>query len=62
MAQSDRSERPGELFLDRYMPSTRDAEREEAYGNLKDLIAIIVEIDDRLRRERRSSDSPESAP
>lgn len=47
--------RPGQMFIDRYMPSASEAAREEAYDNLRELIAILVEIDDRLERERKEA-------
>ena len=54
-------QRPGQLFLDRYMPTATDEEREAAYANLKGLVAVLVEIDDRLAREKWvKSDSRES--
>jgi hypothetical protein len=52
--------RPGQLFIDRYMPTATHAAREAAYENLRGLIAILVEIDDRLAREARERDSRES--
>jgi hypothetical protein len=52
--------RPGQLFIDRYMPSASAAERETAYENLRSLVAILVEIDDRIARESRERDSHES--
>jgi hypothetical protein len=48
-----RPRRPGELFIDRYMPNATEAEREEALKNLQDLIAILVRIDERLAREMK---------
>jgi hypothetical protein len=52
--------RPGQLFIDRYMPSASAAEREAAYENLRGLIAVLIEIDDRLAREMHGHDSRES--
>lgn len=61
MQEQPRERRPGDLFLDRYMPNATEQEREDAYENLRGLIAITVEIDDRLTREKRvESDSRES--
>ena len=55
------SHRPGDLFLDRYMPDATNEEREAAYENLLGLIQVLVEIDRRLARERREDrDSHES--
>ncbi len=54
MTNETSEKRPGDLFLDRYMPTASDEEREEAYENLRGLIAILIEIDDRLTREKRA--------
>jgi hypothetical protein len=62
MADEVRTTRPGELFLDRYMPKATEAEREEAYENLRELIAILVEIEDRLTREKRTSEDSRKPP
>ena len=62
-AMDDKSSprRPGDLFLERYMPTATETEREAARENLRTLVAILVEIDDRLSREkRRKRDSRES--
>ena len=45
--------RPGELFLERYMPLAGEQERADAYENLSSLVAILVEIDQRLAGEGR---------
>lgn len=60
MPITKRERRPGDLFLDRYMPHASEEEREEAYENLRGLISILVEIDDRLAREKCDADSRES--
>jgi hypothetical protein len=52
--------RPGDLFIDRYMPGASAEEREAAYTNVRRLIAVLVRIDERLRREGEKADSPES--
>lgn len=52
--------RPGDLFIDRYMPGASAEEREEAYQNVRQLITVLVRINERLRRESEEVDSPES--
>jgi hypothetical protein len=53
--------RPGELFIDRYMPKATEEAREEAYANLRALVALLVRIDERLALEARErGDSLES--
>jgi hypothetical protein len=50
--------RPGDLFIDRYMPKATEEAREVAYANLSALVALLVRIDERLaleERERRDS-------
>lgn len=60
MAEKKLNARPGDLFLDRYLPGASEAEREEAYENLRGLIALLVRIDERLvREERERTDSRE---
>jgi hypothetical protein len=52
--------RPGELFIDRYMPNASEEAREEAFANLRSLVALLVRIDERLALEdRERHDSPE---
>ncbi len=61
MHEPTRQQRPGYLFIERYMPTATEPEREEAYENLLGVIAILVEIDLRLEREESAqSDSRES--
>lgn len=50
--EEKRARRPGDLFIDRYMPNASPEEREQAYENLRNLILVLIEIDDRLARER----------
>jgi len=45
--------RPGDLFIDRYMPKATEEAREEAYANLRALVALLVRIDERLALEER---------
>ena len=53
--------RPGEIFIDRYMPKATEEAREEAYTNLRALVALLVRIDERLAlEEREQADSLES--
>jgi hypothetical protein len=43
----------GEIFIDRYMPKTAEEAREEAYANLKALVALLVRIDEHLVLEEQ---------
>ena len=53
--------RPGDLFIDRYMPEATEEAREEAYENLRALVALLVRIDERLALEaQQKGDSRES--
>jgi hypothetical protein len=53
--------RPGELSVDRYIPQATEEAREEAYANLRALVALLVRIDERLAlEEREQCDSIES--
>lgn len=53
--------RPGDIFIDRYMPEATEEAREEAYANLRALVALLVKIDERLAMEERERlDSRES--
>ena len=45
--------RPGDLFIDRYMPKATEEAREEAYANLRALVALLLRIDERLALEER---------
>ena len=54
------TDRPGDAFIDRYMPGASAEEREEAYANLESLIEVLSQIDDRLAREARNTDSHDS--
>jgi hypothetical protein len=52
---------PEDIFIDRYMPGATSEQREEARQNVRNLVAVLVRINARLREtERRKSDSPES--
>ena len=51
MQNKQQERRPGELFIDRYMPKATEEAREEAYANLKALVALLVQIDERLALE-----------
>jgi hypothetical protein len=51
MKNKQPKEKPGQLFIDRYMPTATDEAREEAYANLKALVALLVRIDERLALE-----------
>ena len=42
------------------MPGASAQERDEAYANLESLIEVLIQIDDRLAREARGTDSHES--
>ncbi len=61
MKKKQPERRPGELFVDRYMPKASEEAREEAYANLRALVALLVRIDERLAIEdRERHDSRES--
>ncbi len=53
MKNEDIDHRPGELFIERYMPKATEEAREEAYANLRALVALLVRIDERLALEER---------
>jgi len=60
--KSETPRRPGEIFLERYMPLASEQERADAYENLRGLVAILVEIDQRLASEgREQRDSRDSS-
>ena len=44
--------RPGDLFIDRYMPGASAEERERAHERLRAVVAVLIEIDERMKRER----------
>ncbi len=48
--------RPGWLIIDRYMSNASDEEREAAYENLKRLMSVLWEIDQRITREKREQE------
>lgn len=48
--------RPGDLFIDRYMPEASVEAREEAHENLRALVALLVRIDERLAIEAQQKD------
>lgn len=43
--------KPGDVFLDRYMPNASDKEREEARQNLYDFFAVLLRIATRRANE-----------
>jgi hypothetical protein len=51
MKKKKTDHRPGDLFIDRYMPRATQEAREEAYANLRALVALLVRIDERLALE-----------
>ena len=51
---------PEDLFIERYMPGASAAEREDARQNIRNLVAVLVQIDVRLAREAINLDSPEN--
>jgi hypothetical protein len=55
MKNKSANHRPGDLFIDRYMPKATEEAREEAYANLRALVALLVRIDERLAFEDRNS-------
>lgn len=61
MKNKKSDQRPGYLFIDRYMPKATEEAREEAYANLRALVALLVRIDERLALEdQERHDSRES--
>ena len=48
---SSRPDKPGRLFIDRYMLDATLEEQEAAYENLKSLVSLLVRIDGRLADE-----------
>jgi hypothetical protein len=61
MKNTKTNHRPGDLFIDRYMPKATEEAREEAYANLRALVALLVRIDERLAlEEQEQRDSLES--
>jgi hypothetical protein len=61
MKNKNNEHRPGDLFIDRYMPKATEEAREEAYANLRALVALLVRIDERLAIEaQQKGDSRES--
>ena len=53
MKNKNTDHRPGDLFNDRYMPKASEEAREDAYANLRALVALLVRIDERLALEER---------
>jgi len=49
--KSSRPNKPGWLFIDRYMPNASPEEQKAAYENLKSLVSLLVRIDERLSDE-----------
>ena len=61
MKKKQPTRRPGELIIDRYMPNASEEAREQAYANLRALVALLVRIDERLALEdQERHDSHES--
>ena len=46
-------QKPGDLFIDRYMPHATADEREAAHQRLRQLIGVLMRVNDRLAREER---------
>ncbi len=46
--QSSKPDKPGWLFIDRYMPNATPEEQEAAYENLRSLVQLLLQIDERL--------------
>ena len=51
---------PVAQFVERYMPGASREERAEAEANVHRLIAVLIQIDERLVLEERERDSRES--
>ncbi len=58
MKNTKTNRRRGEIFIDRYMPKTTEEAREEAYANLKALVALLVRIDEHLALEEQERLNP----
>lgn len=56
--KSSRPDRPGWLFIDRYMPDATPEEQEAAYENLKGLAHTLFLIDERLAQEEIDMQPP----
>lgn len=46
-----------DLFVDHFMPYATGEERADARANVDRLVAVLVQIDERLVREERETDS-----
>ena len=49
--KSSRPAKPGWGIIDRYMPDATPEAQDEAYENLKSLVRLLVQIDERLATE-----------
>ena len=58
MKNKNTDHRPSDLFIDRYMPKATEEAREEAYANLRALVALLVRIDEHLALEERERLDP----
>lgn len=47
--------RPGFIIIERYMPDASATEREEAYSSLREYVAILMRIEERVKKERDST-------
>jgi hypothetical protein len=47
--------RPGFSIIERYMPDASSSEREEAYASLREYVGVLMRIEERVRRERDST-------
>ena len=56
--KSPHPDRPGWLFIDRYMPHSAPEEQEAAYENLKGLVQALLRIDERLAQEEIDMQPP----
>ena len=56
----DNNKHPADIFVDRYMVGASSEQHAEARENVVRFVAVLVRIDARIKRERRSSDSPET--
>lgn len=55
--KKNQNSRPGDVFVERYMPGASADEREAAYQSVLQLVAVLVRVNERMIRE---ADSPES--
>ena len=60
MANAQSDPRPGDVFLDRYMPNASDTERENARANLYALLSALLHLEERRAREEDGAEIREN--